>query len=53
MYAFPHAPLDGETIGITSVPSGDILYAFLSGFHCLKGLPIFFTKQNTIFPNFC
>ena len=46
MYAFAHAPLDGETIGITSVPSGDILYAFLRGFHCLNGLPIF--SQNKI-----
>ena len=45
MYAYAHAPLDGETITLTSFSSGDKLYAFTRGFYGLKGLPNFFTKQ--------
>ena len=45
MYAFAHAPLDEETITLTSFSSGDKLYAFTHGFYGLKGLPNFFTKQ--------
>ena len=45
MYAFAHAPLDEETITLTSFSSGDKVYAFIRGFYGLKGLPNFFTKQ--------
>ena len=45
MYAYAHAPLDEETITLTSFSSGDKLYAFIRGFYGLKGLPNFFTKQ--------
>ena len=45
MYAYAHAPLDEETISLTSFFSGDKLYAFIRGFYGLKGLPNFFTKQ--------
>ena len=45
MYAYAHAPLDEETITLTSFSSGDKLYAFTRGFNGLKGLPNFFTKQ--------
>ena len=45
MYAYAHAPLDEETITLTSFSSGDKLYAFTRGFYGLKGLPNFFTKQ--------
>ena len=45
MYAYAHAPLDEETITLTSSSSGDKLYAFIRGFYGLKGLPNFFTKQ--------
>ena len=53
MYAYAHAPLDEETIPLTSFSSGDKLYAFTRGFHGLKGLPNFFTKQMySFFQNF-
>ena len=45
MNAYAHAPLDEETITLTSFSSGDELYAFTRGFFGLKGLPNFFTKQ--------
>ena len=44
MYAYAHAPLDEETIRLTSFSSGDKLYAFIKGFYSLEGLPYFFTK---------
>ena len=45
MYAYAHAPLDEETITLTSFSSGDKLCAFIRGFYGLKGIPNFFTKQ--------
>ena len=45
MYAYAHAPLDEETITLTSLSSEDELYAFTRGFYGLKGLSHFFTKQ--------
>ena len=45
MYAYAHAPLDEETITLTSFSSGDKLYAFTREFYGLKGLPNFFTTQ--------
>ena len=45
MYAYAHAPLDEDTIKLTSSSSGDKLFAFIRGFYGLKGLPNFFTKQ--------
>ena len=45
MYAYAIAPLDKETISLTSFSSGDKLYAVIRGFYGLKGLPTFFTKQ--------
>ena len=45
MYAYVHAPLDKETITLTSFSSADKLYASNRGFYGLKGLPNFFTKQ--------
>ena len=42
MYAYAHAPLDEETITLTSFSSGDKLYVFTRGF---IGLPSFFKKQ--------
>ena len=51
MYAYAHAPLDEETITLTSFSSGDKLYAFSRGFYGLKGLPNFFYQTNVfIFP---
>ena len=49
MYANAHIPLDGETIKLTSVASGDKLFAFIRDFYELKGLPIVFTKQISNF----
>ena len=49
MYAYAHTPLDEETIKLTSFSSGDKLFAFIREFYCLKGLPIFFTKQMSTF----
>ena len=49
MYAYAHAPLDEETITLTSLSSGDKLYAFIRGCYGLKGLPNFFTKQMLSF----
>ena len=46
MYAYAHAPLDKETIRLTSFSSGDKFYAFIEGFNGLKGLPKFFYKTN-------
>ena len=46
MYAYANAPLDEETITLTSFSSGDKLYAFTQGFNCLKDLPNFFHKTN-------
>ena len=46
MYAYAHAPLDEETITLTSYSSGDKLYAFIRGFYGLKGLPNFFYQTN-------
>ena len=48
MYAYAHAPLDEETITLTSFSSGDKLYAFTRGFYGLKGLPIFFYQTNVL-----
>ena len=49
MYAYAHTPLDEDTIKLTSFSSGDKLFAFIRGFHGLKGLPNFFTKQMSTF----
>ena len=49
MYAYAHAPLDEDTIKLTSFSSGDKLFAFIRGFYGLKGLPNFFTKQMSSF----
>ena len=49
MYAYAHTPLDEDTIKLTSFSSGDKLFAFIRGFHGLKGLPNFFTKQMATF----
>ena len=49
MYAYAHTPLDEETIKLTGFSSGDKLYTFIRGFHGLKGLPNFFTKQMSTF----
>ena len=49
MYAYAHAPLDEDTIKLTSFSSGDKLFAFIRGFYGLKGLPNFFTKQMCSF----
>ena len=49
MYAYAHAPLDEDTINLTSFSSGDKLFAFIRGFYGLKGLPNFFTKQMSSF----
>ena len=49
MYAYAHAPLDEETIKLTSFSSGDKYFAFIRGFYGLKGLPNFFTKQMSSF----
>ena len=42
MYAYAHAPLDEETITLTSLSSGDKRYDFTRGFYGIKGLPNFF-----------
>ena len=44
MYAYAHAPLDEETITLTSFLSGDKLYAFTRGFMASKVCPI--SSQN-------
>ena len=49
MYAYAHTPLDEETNKLTSVSSGDELFAFIRGFYSVKGLPNFFTKQMSTF----
>ena len=49
MYAYAHAPLNEDTIKLTSFSSGDKLFAFIRGFYGLKGLPNFFTKQMSTF----
>ena len=49
MYAYAHAPLDEDTIKLTSFSSGDKLFAFIRGFYGLKGLPNFLTKQMSSF----
>ena len=49
MYAYAHTPLDEDTIKLTSLSSGDKLFAFIRGFYGLKGLPNFFTKQMSTF----
>ena len=49
MYAYAHTPFDEETIKLTSFSSGDKLFALIRGFHGLKGLPNFFTKQMSSF----
>ena len=49
MYAYAHAPLDIDTIKITSCSSRDKLFAFIGGFYGLKGLPNFFRKQMATF----
>ena len=45
MYAYAYTPLDEETKKLTSFSSGDKLFDFIRGFHCLEGLSKFFTKQ--------
>ena len=49
MYAYAHTPLDEDSIKLTSLSSGDKLFAFIRGFYGLKGLPNFFTKQMSTF----
>ena len=49
MYAYGHTPLDEDTIKLTSLSSGDKLFAFIRDFYGLKGLPNFFTKQMSTF----
>ena len=49
MYAYAHAPLNEDTIKLTSFSSRDILFAFIRYFYGLKGLPNFFTKQKSTF----
>ena len=49
MYAYGHAPLDEDTIKLTSFSSGEKLFAFIRGFYGLKGHPNFFTKQMSSF----
>ena len=49
MYAYAHTPLDEETIKLTSFSFGDNFFAFIGGFHVLKRLPNFFTKQKPTF----
>ena len=49
MYAYAHAPLDKDTIKLTSFSSGDKLFDFIRGFHGLNGLPNFLTKQMSTF----
>ena len=48
MYAYDHAPLDEETITLTSFSSGDELNAFTRCFYILEGLPNFSTKNKRI-----
>ena len=48
MYAYAHTHLDAETIKRTSFPLGGELFAFIGGFHGLKGLPNFVHKTNVI-----
>ena len=49
LYAYAHTPLDEETTKLTGFSPGDKLYAIIRGFYGLKGLPIIFTKQLSIF----
>ena len=42
MFTYARAPLDEETISLTSFSSGDKLHAFIRGFYGLKGLPFFY-----------
>ena len=49
MYAYAHTPLDEDTIKLTSLASGDKLFAFKWGFYGPKRLPNFFTKQMPTF----
>ena len=46
MYAYAHVPLDEETVNLTSFSSGDILFAFISGFYGLKRTSKFFYKTD-------
>ena len=46
LYAYAHTPFDEKTIKLSS---GDKLFALIRGFHGLKGLPNFFTKQMSSF----
>ena len=45
MYSDAHAPLDEETIALTSVLSGDKLYAFIRSCYSPKGLTTLSTQQ--------
>ena len=49
MYAYAHTPLDEDTIKLTSISSGEKLFAFIRSFHGPKGHPNFFTKQMSTF----
>ena len=49
MYAYAHTPLDENTVKLTSFSSRDKIFAFIRGFHGLKGLPNFFTEQMSTF----
>ena len=49
MYAYAHTPFDEETIKLTSVSSGDKIFAFIRGSYGLKRLPNCFTKQVSTF----
>ena len=48
MYAYEQAPLDEETISLTSFTSGDKLYAFIRGFHDLKAYQFIFLPNKCI-----
>ena len=50
MYAYAQAPLDEETISLTSFSSGDKQYIFIRGMYGLKGLPFFHQTNVLIFP---
>ena len=49
MYDYAYAPLDEDTIKLTSFSSGDKLFASIRGFYGPKGLPNLFRKQMSSF----
>ena len=48
-YSYADTTLDVETIKLTIFSSGDQLFAFIRELYGLKGLPNFFTEQNSLF----